>query len=369
MGLFGRNIKQVYAERAATELLTRPSGGRTPLGIVSPWAPANELETIAVDSWLREKLGEKGRPINRDAALKVPGVGRAHGIACTTFASIPKFLMNGEVREANQSPWLTGTSSGVSPYHRDFGAASDWFFEGWACYGFTQDMTDCMHIPFGMWFVDEKGVTHVDSDLVPDRYKANPIAIPLGYGENGVLHNGREVIDQAKDIEDAYRNRLKNPIALTVLTLDDNTYWGYSRDKRAEIRDEWNEGRAKNSTALKPASMGVDFPGAGMPTDLYESGRNGNRLDIANVTKLPASLIEGVRQGGSGGGTEMRYQGVGNGGERSDLWEYGLARMMLLAFEARLSLDDVVAPGLSIRGDQSNMHATPNPDTNPTSED
>ncbi|KNY07922.1 hypothetical protein AKH00_06810 [Microbacterium sp. GCS4] len=308
-------------------------------------------------------------PITREAALKVPGVARAHGIACTTFASIPKFVMDGETHATDQAPWLTNSVSGVAPYHRDFGAASDWFFEGWACYGFNADMTDCLHIPFGMWKVDEYGYLQITSDLVPEEYTAYPIAIPLGYGENGVLHNGADVIRQAQDIEKAYHNRLKNPIALTVLTLDDNTYWGYSKEQRAAIRDEWNEGRSKNSTALKPASMGVDFPGAGMPTDLYETGRNGNRLDIANVTKVPASIIEGVRQGGSGGGTEMRYQGVGNGGERSDLWEYGLARMMLLAYEARLSLDDVVASGLSIRGDQSNMHATPNPATNPTSED
>ena len=368
MGIFGRNIKQVFAQRAATELLARPSG-RAPVAIVSPWSPAGTLQTWAVDDALKGLIGEHAAPITRDAALRIPGIKRAHGIACTQFAAIPKFQMDNDARTEEQPAWLTTSESGVSPYHRDFGAASDWFFNGWACYGFTEDYTDALHIPFGMWELDEDGYAVVTTDLVPDRYKANPVAIPLGYGENGILHDGADTIRQAQKIESAYRNRLDNPIALTVLSLDDNTYWGYTKEQRGDIRDEWNEGRSKNSTALKPASMGVDFPGAGMPTDLYESGRNAVRLDVANHTSLPASIIEGVKQGGSGGGTEMKYQGVGNGGERSDLWEYGQAKRMLHAFEARTSLDDISPSGLSIRGDLSNMFATPNPTSNPTSED
>ena len=367
MGIFGRRIKRDYTERTALEL-NRPSG-RATMGVVSPWAPASEFKSLAVDKWLEDATGGRPRVITRDAALRIPGINRAHGAICTQFASIPKFVMDGDARAAEQAPWLTNSASGVAPYHRDFGAASDWFFEGWACYGFTEDMTDCMHIPFGMWGVDDDGYARVTTDLIPERYHAYPIAIPLGYGMNGILHDGADTIRQAQAIEDAYQNRLANPIALTVIGIDDNQYWGYTKKERAAIRDEWDEGRRKNATGLKPKSMDVDFPGVGAPTDLYESGRNAVRLDIANHTAMPASFLEGVRQGGSGGGTEMRYQGVGNDGERSDLWEYGLARRMLLAFEARMSLDDVVRSGLSIRGDQANMHATPNPDTNPTSED
>ena len=83
----------------------------------------------------------------------------------------------------------------------------------------------------------------------------------------------------------------------------------------------------------------------------------------------PASILEGVRQGGSGGGSEIRYSGVQNGATRSELWDYGLARQMVLAFEARMSLDDVCGEGLSIRGDLTAELAAPNPVSNPTSED
>lgn len=367
MGIFGRNIKNVYAEREARELVARPSG-RTPANMVSPWSPGGFETTWAVDDALKGVLERKDSRTTREAALRIPAIKRAHGITCTQFAGIPFFQMNGDTRDDPQPEWLTNSDSGVAPYHRMFGAASDWFFEGWACFGFTDGMTDCLHIPFGMWELDEDGYAYVTSDLVPSRYSIL-VVVPLGYGENGILHDGADTIDQAQKIEAAYKNRLDNPIPLTVLTMSDNLYFGYTKEQRAAIRDEWNDGRKKNSTALKPESMKVDLPGAMVGGDLYETGRNAVRLDLANHTGLPASILEGVRQGGSGGGTEMRYQGVGNGGERSDLWEYGLAKRMLHAFEARMSLDDVVPSGRSIRGDLSSMFATPNPTTTPTSED
>jgi hypothetical protein len=368
MGIFGPRIRRVYARR--DDAPTAAPAGRSPVAILSPWAPASNFEKWAIDDALRGNLDQGTGPLTREAALRIPAINRAHGIVCTQYADIPKFLMKGDQRAATQLPWLTTTESGVAPYHRDYGAASDWFFEGWACFGFTEDKDDCVHVPYGMWGVDENRRPIITDDRVPAEYRAYLVAIPLGYGENGILHDAADTIRQAQKIEQAYQHRLDNPIALTVLSVDDATYYAWSDEDRAKLRDDWNEGRRQNSTGLKPKGVDVDFPGAGASTDLYESGRNAVRLDLANHCALPASMVEGVRQGGSGGGTEMRYQGVGeNGVERSDVWEYGKAKRMLQAFEARMSLDDICAPGLSIRGDLSAKFATPNPPTNPTSED
>ena len=363
MGIFKKRIERAYDKPAAV------------MQITSPWTPQDSLDTITADALAGVLGAGKDQQLTRELALRIPGVKRAHGIVCTQFAGIPFFTMDNTVKSADQPAWLTTTGSGVSPYHRNYGAASDWFFYGWACFGFTakpaDDPTaDCLHIPIGLWRMDEGGELHCDSELVDEKYKAYLVAVPLGYGENGLLIDGRDTLHQARKIEEAYLNRLDNPIPLTVLGLRDDLYFGYTKKERAAIRDEWNEGRRKNSTALKPESMKVDLPGATTGTDLYETGRNAVRLDIANHASLPASLLEGVRQGGSGGGTEMRYQGVGeNGTSRSELWDYGPAKRMLLAFEARMSLDDIVAFGKSIRGDLENMFATPDPTSTPTSED
>ena len=363
MGIFKKKINQAYGTPATTT------------GITTPWSPQDTLESFTAEA-LKGITGEGKEPrLTREIALRIPGVKRAHGIVCTQFSGIPFFQMDGEAKTDDQPKWLTTSASGVSPYHRNYGAASDWFFYGWACFGFTavpaeDPEADCLHIPYGLWKIDGNGDVQCDSELVDDKYKTYLVAIPLGYGENGLLVDGKDTLNQARKIEEAYLNRLDNPIPLTVLTLEDNLYFGYKKEERAAIRDEWNEGRRKNATALKPASMKVDLPGAATETNLYESGRNAVRLDIANHSALPASLIEGVRQGGSGGGTEMRYQGVGeNGAARSELWDHGTAKRMLLAFEARCSLDDIVPSGKSLRGDLSNMFAAPNPNTTPTSED
>ncbi|MFK4761194.1 hypothetical protein ACI3KS_09710 [Microbacterium sp. ZW T5_45] len=365
MGLFKKKISDRY---------DTPSAVAAPF--TSPWSPQTSLDTFTADALKGLAGGGADQPLTREVALKVPGVKRAHGIVCAQFAGIPFFQMESAARTTDQPRWLTTSDSGVSPYHRSFGAASDWFFYGWACFGFTAKPAedpdaDCLHIPFGLWYTDDNGDVHCDFDLVDDKYKTYLVAVPLGYGENGLLVDGRDTLNQARKIEEAYLNRLENPIPLTVLRIRDDLYFKYSKEQRAQVRDEWNDGRRKNSTGLLPKdAMDVDLPGASVETNLYESGRNAVRLDIANHTSLPASMIEGVRQGGSGGGTEMRYQGVGeNGAARSEVWDYGPARRMLLAWEARMSLDDIVPSGKSIRGDLTELFAAPNPTTTPTSED
>lgn len=364
MGIFGKDIKRTYARRAET--LTPPAA--PPVSITSPWSPQDTLVTWAVDDALAGLRGRKDVTLTREIALRLPGVKRAHGIICAQFAGNAFYEMDGDARTEDQPEWLTNSQSGVAPYHRMYGAASDWFFHGWAAFGFTADMTDCLHIPFGLWKINEHGIVECTDERVPVEYTAIIIPVPLGYGENGLLVDGADTIRQARNVESAYQQRLENPIPLTVLTVEGEVWDRWDDDELDKFLNSWNENRRKNSTAAKPSYVTVDMPGQ-VQVDLYETGRNAARLDIANHTSLPASILEAVRQGGGGGGTEMRYQGVANGAGRSDLWEFGLARRMTLAFEARMSLDDVCDPGLSIRADLTSMHALPAPATNPTSED
>lgn len=366
MGIFRKSIEKVYGGRRPAELLQRPSSA--PLTISSPWSPQDTLVTWAIDDALGALVGRDELALTREVALRVPGVKRAHGIICGQFAGIPFFQMENEDRTDDQPAWLFTSSSGVAPYHRMFGAASDWFFHGWACFGFTEDMTDCMHIPYGLWSMNDEGDVECEDERVPDEYKAYMVAVPLGFGENGLLVDGADTIRQARNVEAIYQQRLDNPIPLTVLTVDGEVWDRWDEDEVDEFLDMWRKNRAKDATAAKPSYVTVEMPGQ-VQVDLYETGRNGVRLDIANHTSLPASILDGTRQGGGGGGTEMRYQGVSNGSTRSDLWEFGLAKRMLAAFEARMSLDDIVAKGLSIRGDLTHMQENPAPNTHPTSED
>ncbi len=360
MGIFGRNIDKAYGPRSTV-----------PIAVASPWAPTDTLTQIIVDE-LFVGPDSANVPITRDIALRIPGVKRAHGIHVKQFASIPFYAMDGDVRAAVQPRWLTSSASGVSPYHRMHGVGSDLFFQGWACLGFDRDPldpdADCIHIPYGAWGIDPStNRAWVSTDIVPTKYAAVPVVISAGYGDNGLLVDGIDTLREARQIEDAYKRRLDDPVPLTVLSIPETTWNSWTKEERIAYRDQWVEGRRKSATALKVAEFPVEMPGQ-IAVDLYESGRNAVRLDIANHTGTPASLLEGTRQAG-GGGTDIRYTGVANGAMRGELWEYGSAKGFTLAFEARMSLDDIVPSGQSIRGDLTGMQAIPAPNTNPTSED
>jgi hypothetical protein len=336
------------------------------VAIQSPWAPTDPLVTFAMDEALAGALAASG-VTTREVALTVPGVKRAHDILCSVAAGVPYFLMDGDTRVAadGQPAWLTNSASGVSPYHRAWGIASDQYMTGWAAVGFTSDRTDCLHIPMGMWGMDDKNRPQaVKGAPIPSEYTDYLVAIPLGYGSNGLLVDGARAVQQARYVEDAYQHRIENPVALTIMTIAGERYDAMDKAKRRTLRDEWAEGRKKSSLGMVPDYVKIDTAGQ-VSTDLYESARNASRLDLANHSGVPASLIEATRQGG-GGGQDIRYSN--DTSQRNELYDFGAAKYVR-AFEARMSLDDVCAPGLSIRADLSALMASPSPDTNPTSED
>lgn len=371
MGLFSRRIETAYSDTKALD---------APTAVVSPWQPDGVLERITIDELLHQEIEAgtlSGIPITRDMALRIPAVKKAHRIHCTMFAKAP-FFERAERSDGQpgalsdpQPAWLTASGSGVSAFHRKYGIASDLFFEGWALVAWNADRTDCVHVPRSMWKVSAQDGSMIELDArVDSRYRSAVTIIPLGYGENGVLVDGIDTLRAARMIEAAYLDRLENPTPLTVLNIPHDKWAVMTKEERAEVRRKYVEGRRSKDGAVvvKSADFPIDFPGVGGSVDLFESGRNANRLDVANATSTPASLLEGVRQGGSGGGTEIRYSGVANGESRAELWDFGMAGLMVAAFESRMSMDDVTGPGKTIRADLTAAVSTTTPTTNPTSE-
>ncbi|WP_417561865.1 hypothetical protein [Microbacterium sp.] len=352
------------------------TGGQTlaaPVLPVSPWAPSSDIDSILVSQLWPEH--DTASTITRDTALRIPGVKRAHDVTCGVLSRMPWRLMNDEVEVADQAAWLVTTQTGIPPRNLRWGVVSDLFMNGWAVIGFEtgpDDLpVDALHIPFGWWSIGPDGTVRVAEHAagsIPARYRDRLVPIALGYGSNGMLNDAVDAMRAARTIEAAYRDRIENPIAQTVLTIARDMWDYWTPDERETFRKKWIASRSApgGATSLKPDWVTVDYPSS-IPADLFESGRNGSRLDLANHAGIPAGLIEASRQGGSGG-TEMHYSGVANGASRNELWDYGLAKYAD-AIEARLSLDDVCAPGLSVRVDTSNFLTVPQPATGPTSED
>jgi len=244
-----------------------------------------------------------------------------------------------------------------------YGLYSDLFMSGWGLLGFTASMDDCLHVPFGMWGMDADGAVAIDK-RIPEQYQARPVAIPLGYGNNGVLIDGADTIRASRQIERVWIDRINNPLPATELHIEDSAYDQMTKGEKRKLVDEWNANRARGGgqTAVTQSFMKVNALGQ-VSSDLFEKGRNAVRLDIANHAAVPASIIEGSKDSG---GSDIEYTGKGD--KRNELYEFG-TKQFVQAVEARLSLDDVCDPGLSIRGDLTGFLAIPTPNSNPTSDD
>ncbi len=366
MGIFSKRIEAHYAS-------VTPQASM-PLAVASPWTPTDALTQWTFDQLLADAATQADVPMTRDVALRIPGVKRAHGLHVRQFAGNPFRLMDDATPDPSQPFWLINSRSGVSPYHRMVGLGSDLFFNGWGCLSFDRDPreadADCLHVPFGAWGIDpDTKEVWINTSIVPAAYAAYPVAISAGYGENGLLTDGLDTLREARKIEAAYMERLNNPVPLTTLGLPRDVMESWTNEEIEQYRSNYvrNRAGANGAVAVTITDAPVTFP-ALQSVDLFESGRNAVRLDIANHTATPASLLEGVSQGGSGT-SSIKYTGVANGATRNELWDFGLAKAFTTAFETRMSLDDICAPGKSIRADLTNMFAVPEPTTNPTSED
>lgn len=334
-------------------------------------SPQDSVQTVFIPDDLRAHLADAGRSVlEHQAAMKVPSYKRAYEVTCGVLSRMPWVDYEpGGARTAQQPEWLTSSKSGASPRDLRYGIAGDQFAHGIAAIGFQLNVdgmpVDAMHVPFGMWQLD--GTTVRVSTAIPEQYRHRVVALPLGYGSNGMLIDAAETITDAQFIADAYRDRIKNPVAQTILSLAAERWDSWDWDEREEFRQFWINGRqAENgSTAMKPDWVEVDMS-AQLPTDLFESGRNANRLDMANHSGLPASIVEGAKQGGGAG--DMHYSTEAGGAARNELWDYGLDKYAS-SWEGRLSLDDVSAPGHYIRVDASRFLVAPNPTTPEQSED
>lgn len=345
-----------------------PAVKAQPVLPLSPFTPQDSLTEITVAQLWPEH--DTSKTLTDQTALRIGPVKRSYEIVCGVLARMPWRQYDGDTEVTDQPRWLFTSDSGIGPRSLRYGVVGDLFMHGWAVIGFKLGddgyPVDAIHIPKGWWSMNaQTGQIDVDPSVSP-QYRQRIVAIPLGYQSNGIMNDGIEALRDARAIGAAYRDRIDNPIPQTILTVEAEQWKSWTPEEREKFRQLWIKGRASanGATAMKPSFVTVDMPGA-LPTDLFESGRNANRLDIANHAGIPADLIEGSKQSGGG---DIHYSTEAGGAQRNELWDFGLEKFAD-AIADRLSLDDVCPPGLSIRVDASHYLTTPNPTTPLTSED
>jgi hypothetical protein len=349
MGLFSKRIDSAYA--------SRPSVPTMP---VTPWDDQSALQAALIS----DLFGTDTTAVTRDIALRVPGLKRAVQIHADIVSAMPLVLYRDGVKVEPQPGWLQNSNSGIPPLIRTKVLVTDLALEGHALLGCEvtteNTITDAVAIPKTHWQFTADGVVEF-TRLVDPRYLGKLILISLG--TNGILTDAVDTIRQARALDIARTTRLASPPASTELHVTDPAYNDMTPAEQMKTVTAYAEQRQKTSVSFTPQYLEVKEHGA-EPVDLFDSATNSLRLDIANHASVPASVIEGARA--SGGGSDMTYTGKGD--ERSELYDLG-SRQFADAITARLSLDDVCAPGDYIAFDRSEMFAVPTPTTPQVLED
>lgn len=348
--------KLFNSPQAATFAMTDPRPVRSPF-------TSTTLQKIA----LAELSGLQPTAVTREEALRIPAVVRARDLVCLTLGRYP-FVMyqsagTGNPDDDTQVPlpkWLQSTSTGIPVRGRTVWTIDDLFFGGMSVYATerdpeTKEIVDAVRVSPAYWNVDPDslGVT-----VYGEPAKADQVLIFEGYRQ-GLLTMCDEGVTASRDLANAWQQRIKSPVPLVAIKQTDNNS-DLTDDEIDNLVLDFEAARRESGTAFVPFGYDVDAMGTVAP-DLYIAARNADRLDWANNTGLPASLLEGSQATAS-----LTYST--QEGRRNEFVDYSLSAWAL-PIEDRLSQDDVTPPGCYVRFNLQWLLDTTQHGTTPGTED
>lgn len=305
--------------------------------------------------------------VTRDVAMAIAPVAKARQVLTGTVAPLPLVAVRkGEVL-ADQPRWLQHTDGMLSPTYRMTWTLDDMLFHGESLWrvrrgaptgeGLPGPILDAWHIPYSSWEVTHEGHIKVLGEYVP---ASSCIYFP-GHVE-GLLTRGRVTLLSAIATEQSVQRRAATPIPLVEIHQTDADSPLSQAEADAYVA-KYNARRKDPDgvTMFTPAHIEVRTHGDKADSGHLIEARNALRLDIANHTGLPASVLEGSLSTAS-----LTYST--NEGAKENLASLGLGPYMD-TLSGRLSQDDVTPQGTAIRFDAEYLF-NPNPSpTGPVTED
>ncbi|MEX1079810.1 MAG: hypothetical protein WED09_11955 [Homoserinimonas sp.] len=276
---------------------------RSPVNLTALAAPVslslespNQTSSLAKVVFAEYFAGELGE-VSRLTALQIPALKKARQLLVSTVAGLPLTEYEGEA--SVDQPWLYSTKTGISPWHRTAFILDDLLFYDWAALAVERDkdgqITDAVRVPFERWGVDAQGKVSVDAKPV----SADQIILIPGSGDGGILAAGAQTIKGARALERAWIGRAQNPIPLVELhqLTDDGLTDGSvdaDDDEIGDLIEAWSAARTSPTGAVGFTDNRVEVRTHGtVATNLFEEGRNAIVLDIARLTGVPASILDG----------------------------------------------------------------------------
>ncbi|MGV8851718.1 MAG: phage portal protein [Rhodoglobus sp.] len=317
----------------------------------------NQTSSLAKVVYAEYFTGELGE-VSRLSALQIPALKKARTLLISTIASLPlrEYKDGVEVEQ----PWLRNSKSGISPWHRIAGMVDDLLFYDWSLLAVERDkagqILDSVRVPFERWSTSTKGQISVDGRFVP----ADSVILIPGSGDGGILGAGAPTIKGARAVERAWISRAQAPVPLIELhqITDDEM----EDDEIDELVESWNIARSSATGATGFTDKRVEVRTHGDKGEShFEDQRNAVVLDIARLTGVPATVLDGSQSEAS-----LTYST--SEGNRNDFIDYSL-QYLLAPIEARLSLDDVSGAGRVIRFDKTALVTREQPAVNSPTKD
>lgn len=343
--------------RIADSFATVPDVNR---GIRSPFA--GDLSRIVVPDLLGLFGIDDWSCFGREQAMSIPGVFRARAILLSLIADKPLVGWRGAERvpQPDQPSFLPRTPGILGPWQRMARTLDDLIFYPWSLWltergaentpGGRRPILNAVHCPYESWQVNELGLIEVkNQDGGWDVADEDEVMLIPGPSE-GLIAYARRTLSGAAAIEDAWVTRARNPSPITELHLTEDI--PLDDDEVTEVRDAWVNARRSSSgaVAVTPVNVEVIDHGGDASADLYVEARNAYRLDVAAFFNLPGAILDASTATAS-----LTY--VTQEGTRTSVYDVSLP-YWTRPIESRLSQDDVVPSGQSVRFDFSSLAPT-----------
>jgi hypothetical protein len=269
----------------------------------------------------------------------------------------------GQTVVPEQPSFLYRTPGIVSPWQRMANTLDDlifypyslWITQRGADRNGRKDILNAVHCPYASWQINELGQIEIaNEDGGWDVASEDEVILFPGPSE-GLIAYARRTLQGAASIEAAWVSRAQNPSPITELHLTDDI--ALDDEETLQVRDDWAAARrsSNGAVAVTPSNIQVIDHGAADAPLMIES-RNASRLDIAAFFNLPGALLDA-----SLATATLTY--VTEANTRASVYDLSIP-YWIRPIEGRLSQDDIVARGQSVRFDFSTLApAAPGPVT------
>jgi hypothetical protein len=329
----------------------------------SPYTPAPQWPQFVIDDVIGEEL--QNLPLSRSQAIAIPAVSKARNLLVATIAKFPLRAIRvdaetgAETDVTTDHSWLYRTRGPVSPYERMAWTIDDLIFHGVSLWLLDRGapegggdgrrpILNAEWCPTAAWTLgpDEDGNLAVLVNGVPiaeDRYML--INSPF----EGLLNVGMRTLRGARDVEDSWVGRAKNPIPMIDLhrTTDE-----MDETEVTAMVTAWATSRTSPNGAIgsTPPSVEPQVYGELKP-ELFVEGRNAIRTDVGSFLNVRVAMLDGTI-----GVDSLTYST--KDGDRNLFYELDVP-FWTDPVGARMSLDDIVPRGTRIRFDMYEAYNLP----------